>query len=671
MTQIPLLQDILVIFGAAIAVLIICHRLRIPPIVGYLVTGVLIGPSGLRFVSSISAVEQLASVGVILLVFTIGLEFSFQQFIRMRRAVLLGGSLQVVATIAVTWIISRYFGLSQGESVFMGFLIAVSSTAIPMRALQERAELTTPHGSVILSISIFNDVATIPAMIFTPLLVAGAGGIAGELGGLIVKLLVIMALVYVGARYIVPNVLFFIARTRSRELFLLSVVVICMAIAWATNELGLSIGIGAFLAGLIISDSEYSHQALEGVVPFKDVFNSFFFVSVGMLLDTGFLIKEPVAIVAAAAGIYLVKTLIVGGAALALGLSVRSALIAGIALGQVGEFAFVLSQVGVEYGVIMGEVYQTFIAVTIITMAATPLLTNLAPRIADSVAEWPGLRRLRDGAYRSLAGETANGLHSLKDHLVIIGFGVNGQNIARAARSARIPYVIIETNPDTVKRCRKQGEPISYGDATSLAVLNQARIREARVVVVAISDPVATRNITNTVRRQSDRLHLIVRTRFVAEVGPLMELGADEVIPEEFETSVEIFTRVLTRYLVPRDEIVKFTNEIRSHSYEMLRSLSQGTATLRDLQLDLPELRIETVRVPAGSPVVGKSLGELNIRAQCGVTLVAIGRGNAVIPSPAGSDRLAEGDTLYMLGSRENTARAETLVRGPAPANRR
>lgn len=669
MTQIPLLQDILVIFGAAIFVLIVCHRLRIPPIVGYLITGVLIGPSGLKFVSSVEDVQSLAGIGIILLVFTIGLEFSLKEFLRMRRAVLLGGSIQVLLTIGTTWVISRYFGLSQGEAVFMGFLIAVSSTAIPMRALQERAELTTPHGAVILAISIFNDLATIPAMIFTPVMVEGTGDVSGELTGLLIKLLLILTLVYFAARYIVPFLLFQITRTRSRELFLLSIVLICMVIAWGTNELGLSIGIGAFLAGLIISDSEYSHQALEGVLPFKDVFNSFFFVSVGMLFDTSFLINQPFFIIAAAIGVYVVKSAIVGGAALVLGLSIRAAIIAGLALGQVGEFAFVLSQVGLKYDLLGGESYQIFTAVTIITMAGTPFLTKYAPRIADTMSDWPVLRRLKDGAYRSLADLTANGYHALRDHLVIIGFGVNGQNIAKAARSASIPYVIIETNPETVKRCRRQGEPISYGDATSEAVLDNAQVRHARVAVVAISDPAATRNITSTLRRKSDRLHLIVRTRFVSEVGPLRELGADEVIPEEFETSVEIFTRVLTRYLVPRDEIVHFTNEIRSHSYEMLRSLSQGVSTLRDLQLNIPELHIESVRVPERSPVVGRTLAELNIRAQYGVTLVAIARNGSVIANPSGSDRLAAGDRLYVLGSADAMSAVESFIRGDEDAS--
>lgn len=666
MTQIPLLQDILVIFGVAIAVLVVCHRVKIPPIVGYLLTGVLIGPYGLKFVSSVHEVEALAEIGIILLLFTIGIEFSFRELLRARKAVLLGGTLQVVCTIAATHLVMWYLGEGRTEAVFMGFLIALSSTAIVLRGLQERAEITTPHGRVILSVLIFQDIVIIPMMIFTPLMAEGSGDITGTLLTLLAKVVLIIGLVILGARYVVPNLLFQITRTRSRELFLLAIVVICMAVAWGTNTLGLSLGLGAFLAGLIISDSEYSHQALEGVLPFKDVFNSFFFVSVGMLLDTSFLISQPLLIIGVTVAVYAAKSLIAGGVSLLLGLSARSAVIAGLSLGQVGEFSFILSRVGVEYGLLQGDTYQTFIAVSIFSMAATPFVTILSPRVADAVSNWPFFRRFKDGAYRGLAGETSNGTASLRDHLVIIGFGVNGQNIARVARSASIPYVIVEMNPDTVKQCRQQGEPISYGDATSAAVLDQAHVSDARVVVVAISDPSATRNIAAAVRKRSERLRLIVRTRFVAEVGPLEVLGADEVIPEEFETSVEIFTRVLSHYLVPRDEIERFTREVRSRSYEMLRSRSVVQPTLGDLQLSIPELRIESVRVPEASAVVDRSLAQIDLRAQCGVTLVAIARNGKVIANPSGSDHLRANDLLYLLGPSEAITRAESLVTGRA-----
>ncbi|MBD3401400.1 potassium transporter KefB [candidate division GN15 bacterium] len=664
MTHIPLLTDIVVIFGVAIGVLFICHRIRIPPIVGYLLTGVLIGPYGLGFVQSVHDVEALAEIGIILLLFTIGIEFSFRDLLGVKRAVLLGGALQVGLTIVGTFLAVRYFGQNSMEALFMGFLIALSSTAIVLRSLQERAEIFSPHGRVILSILIFQDIIIIPMMIFTPLLADFGGDVGSSLIGLLLKGIGVIVAVVICARYIVPNVLFQVTRTRSRELFLLSIVVICMAVAWGTNALGLSLGLGAFLAGLIISDSEYSHQALEGILPFKDVFNSFFFVSIGMLLDTSFVLSEPLTIVGASIVVYLGKAVLATAAALLLGLSGRAALLVGLGLGQVGEFSFILSRVGMDFNLLTGSNYQLFIALSIFTMAATPFVTVAAPKLATIMADWPLIRRFKAGSYRSLAQNGEGHLSTLSDHLIIIGFGVNGKNIAHAARTAQIPYVIIEMNPDTVKQCREQGEPISYGDATSLAVLEQARLSEARIVVVAISDPAATRRITNSIRRYNGGVYIIVRTRFVAEVEPLVKLGANEVIPEEFETSVEIFTRVLSRYLVPRDEIERFTSEIRSHSYEMLRSLSQRTATVGDLELNIPNLRIQSLRVPEKSPVIGKSLAELNIRARCGVTLLAIVHNSEVRSNPTGSDRLAEKDVMFVLGDSERTARLDALLKG-------
>jgi CPA2 family monovalent cation:H+ antiporter-2 len=295
------------------------------------------------------------------------------------------------------------------------------------------------------------------------------------------------------------------------------------------------------------------------------------------------------------------------------------------------------------------------------TMVITPLLIGVAPRLADRISALPPLRIFRGGAYFR-SEQSRPELRSLSDHLVIIGFGINGQNIAGAARGAGIPYVIIEMNPDTVKRMRRKGEPILYGDATSLQILESAAANSARVIVVAIPDPTATRRITQVVHDINTSAYIIVRTPFVKEVQALLDLGATEVIPEEFETSVEIFTRVLMKYMVPREEIDEFAAEIRSQSYAMLRSLSQKSSRLADLQVHVPEIEIASIRLTRHCPITGQTLKEAELRSQYGITVLAVARGNELMANPDSSVRLNEGDILYVLGSPDHCMRASRML---------
>jgi len=655
--EIPLLNDIVIIFGLSIAILFICHRLRVPAIVGFLLTGILAGPYGLGLVNAVHEVEILAEVGVVLLLFTIGIEFSLARLLQIKKSVLIGGSIQVLLTLLVTFVIARQLGQPIGESIFMGFLISLSSTAIVLKLIQERAEVDSPHGRTTLGILIFQDIIIIPMILVTPLL-AGATGDSGEsVLVLIAKGIGIIGLVIVSAKWVVPQVLYQIARTRSQELFLLGVVVICLAVAWITSSAGLSLALGAFLAGLIISESEYSHQALGNILPFRDVFTSFFFVSIGMLLDIGFLFRQPGTIALIALAVLVSKSIIASFATVLLAFPFRTSILVGLALGQVGEFSFILSKTGVEYGLLAGNTYQMFLAFSVLSMAATPFIITLAPRLADIILRLPLPKRLISGFYP--VSEIK--VEVKKHHLIIIGFGVNGRNVARAARVAGIPYAIIEMNPETVRSEQAQGEPIYYGDATREAVLQHANIKDARIVVAAINDPTATRRIAEIIRRLNPKVHLIVRTRYLQEVKPLYELGADEVIPEEFETSVEIFTRVLAKYFIPRDEIERLVTEVRSDGYEMFRSLSKASASFSDLKLQLPDVDISTFRISQGSPLIGKTLAQIELRRRYGVSVVAIRRGAQILSSPGADTLLQSNDVLFVLGSSEKISEATRI----------
>ncbi|MEM7034619.1 MAG: cation:proton antiporter, partial [Chloroflexota bacterium] len=642
----------------AMGVVYLSHRMKLPVIVGLLVTGVLAGPHALGLISALDEVEQLAKIGVILLLFTIGIEFSLRKLMKIKMQVLVGGSLQVAGTVAAGYVVTRYgFGWTFGSAMFMGFLISLSSTAIVLKVLQDQAEMETPQGRIALGILIFQDVIVVLFIILTPFL---AGQTSGDDGPSILRLMMtgvaLLLFVFVGARYLVPAILHQAVRTRSRELFLLMVTGICFAVAFVAAEL--SLALGAFLAGLTISESEYSHEAFELVRPFRDIFTSFFFVSIGMLLDLGFVLEQPLLILLITLGVLAAKSIIVTVSSLLLGYPLRTAIISGLTLSQVGEFAFILATAGSSYALLSAEAEQTFLAVSVLTMAGTSFLISGAPHLADWVNRAPVPDRLRQGLY-PVKGVEPPPNDNLQDHLLIIGFGINGRNVAHAARYAGIPYAIIEMNADTVRAERQHGEPIFYGDATHEAVLQQVNLSQALTVVIVIADAAATRRIAGLVRQLNPAAHIIARTRFVNETETLYQLGVNEVIPEEFETSVEIFTRVMTKYLVPKDEIAQLVAEVRDDSYQMLRNFSGAARmSLPDLHMHLHDVEIAPIFVPPDSPLSGKSLAELDLRNKTGLTLLVIRRDLALITNLDAQTQICENDELFFMGTPDKVARA-------------
>jgi CPA2 family monovalent cation:H+ antiporter-2 len=654
--ELSLLSSIVVIFGLSIAVVFLFNSLRIPAIVGFILTGLLVGPHGLSLIGAIDQVETLSEIGIILLLFTIGLEFSFKSLWNLRKNVLFGGSVQIALTAVPATLICLLLNFRLQEAILIGFLVALSSTAIVLRLLQERGEVGSPHGGISLGVLIFQDLAVLPMMLALPFL-AGVGVGEGEsLSFILARDIAILGFLVVMAKWLVPFLFFQIARTRNRELFLLFVVLICIGVAWLTSIAGLSLALGALLAGLIISESEYSSQAIGNIIPFRDVFMSFFFVSIGMLVDLGFLFEHLGVIFAAVIAVFLGKMVIGALVPALLGYPLRTAILVGLALPQVGEFSFILSRSGIQLGLLSRSSYQIFLAVALITMAATPFLIALGPRIVQRASSLSGPDRWKRGSTPE-----EHRPPPLRDHIIIVGYGVNGRNLSRAARIGGIPYIILEMNPETVRLERARGEPITYGDATNQAILMHAGIEEARILVVVINDPVSTRRITDLARTLNTRIYIIVRTRYIQEMKPLYELGADEVIPEEFETSVEIFTRVLKKYLIPRETIEKFITEVRADNYQMLRSLTRTGPGIRDLMIDMPDIEISTFNVAEGAPVAERTLAEINLRRRYAVTVVAIERKGQVIPNPGADVLIQNGDRVIALGTSEQIAEAAYL----------
>ncbi|MGJ3522923.1 cation:proton antiporter domain-containing protein [Nitratidesulfovibrio sp. D1] len=657
--ELPLLKEFVVIFGLSVAVIYLCHYVKVPAIVGFLLTGVVAGPHGLGLVKAAHEVEIMAEVGVVLLLFTIGLELSLGELMRLRKPVFLGGLAQVALTILAFAGGAELLGLPHGTAAFIGFLAALSSTAIVLKLLQERAQMDSPHGRISLSILIFQDLVIVPMMLLVPFL-AGKGGETGpSLLFTMAKGAGIILLVFLLSRKMVPALLYRIVRTRNREVFLVSTLGFCLAIALLTSSMGLSLSLGAFLAGLIMAESEYSHSALEGIMPFRDVFTSMFFISVGMLLDFNFVLDHLPLVIGVTLSVLAVKCLLGGGATLMLGYPLRPALMVGLALCQVGEFSFVLAKAGVRFELFDRDQYQLFLAASIMTMALTPFLIAGAPRMADAA-----VRLLPAGArlarrMEDAAAEEAGGAHcavDLTNHLIIVGFGIGGRHLARAAKAAGIDYTVLEMNPDTVRTFAAKGEPIAYGDASHIAVLQSAGARAARVLAIVISDPAAVRSITDTARKLNPSLHIVVRTRFISEIAALRDLGANDVIPEEFETSVEIFTRVMSRYLVPRAEIERFVEEVRTESYDMLRQVDIRTEPLAALSTYFTDFDLSAMTVDAGCMLDGMTLQQADLRRLHGLTLVAVKRGEDVLPNPDGTLRLIAGDVAYVFGPHADIA---------------
>ncbi|MGM0771568.1 MAG: cation:proton antiporter, partial [Halobacteriota archaeon] len=510
-----------IIFGLSIGILYLCHRLHIPIVVGFLFTGMLLGPHGYGLIDAIEEVEVLAEIGIILLLFTIGVELSLKDLWSIKRAVLIGGSIQVLLTIVVVYTISSIMGYSYGESVFIGFLFSLSSTAIVLKLLQKRGEMHAPHGRLSLAILLFQDVIVVPMILITPFLAGVSGNGGPSFIPIVAKGIGLIVLVIASAKWIVPKVLYQITKTRDSELFFLSIIVVCLSVAWLTYSMGLSLALGAFLAGLIISESEYSHQAMSNLIPFRDIFMSFFFISIGMLLDIDHFFVNPVLFIMIAAGVLLLKSVIAGLASYLLGFPLRTAIIGGLALAQVGEFSFVLSTFGLEYGILDQDVYQLFLVVSILTMAATSSVMSISPRIADHVVNLPIPSKLKCGFHPKAMADVLDKKTHLEDHLIIAGFGFNGQTVAKAATVAGIPYIILDTNPETVRKEQLKGELVYYGDSSQKGVLEHADIKSARVLVVCISDPAGTRRSVSLARKMNPGLHIIARTQYLQEMEPL------------------------------------------------------------------------------------------------------------------------------------------------------
>lgn len=662
MTDYGVLANLLVIFTVSIAVVFVFHQFRLPSIAGFLVAGALIGPHGLNLISDIGTVQVLAEIGVVLLLFTIGIEFSLVQLASLRRLMFLAAPIQVGGVLLITWLGATLVGLSWRQGLFWGFLFSLSSTAIVLKTLAERGDSDSIHGRATIGILVFQDLAVVPMMLLTPILASQSDG-----GGLAIvltlgKSVLVIVLVIAAAWYLVPKLLEHIVRSRNRELFLLTIIVLCLGIAWLTSLGGLSLALGAFIAGLVISESEYSHQAIAEVLPFRDSFNSLFFVSVGILMDWRVLFEHPLPVAGLLVTILLVKFIAGAGAVLLAEVPPRSAVMVGIALAQVGEFSFLLAQQGQESGFLQRDPYQIFLAVSVLSMIVTPFLMQWSPDLARRAEAWQRLRHWLPSRTMAHALQMEGKQIRMKDHVIIVGYGLNGRNLARVLGDTEIPYLALDLDGDIVSREAKHGVPVYYGDATNPNVLRHMKIEDAKVLVVAISDPFITRRAVQVAKGLNPKLHVVVRTRYLRELEELHQLGADDVVPEEFETSIEIFALVLRTYKLPQDFVMHKAEQVRREGYALLRRSELPELAHHLRGGTLTDAEVETCRIDDDSPAQGRTLAEISLRPRTGASVIAWTRAGVTQSNPSEKTRLMAGDIVVLLGSRAQIRQAMGLL---------
>jgi monovalent cation:H+ antiporter-2, CPA2 family len=659
----PFFTEAAAVIAAGALVAYVCQRLRLVPIVGFLLAGVLIGPNALGLVRDRAMVDAAAEVGVILLLFTIGIEFSLERLARIKRLIFAGGGLQVgLAVLATTGLLAA-FGAGWRAAVFTGFLVALSSTAIVLKVLADKGETGDAHGQVSLGLLIFQDLAIVVMVLLVPTLGGAGDGGAGIVWAL-AKAGGIIAAVLLVARRVMPRVLESVARTCSPEIFLLTVIAICFGTAYLTSLAGVSLSLGAFLAGLLVSESRFSEHAFSEILPLQILFSAAFFISVGMLLDVRFLALNLPLVAAAVALVLAVKFLTTGASVLALGYKMAVGAAAGLALAQVGEFSFVLERSGRDARlspVGLGEVgSQTFIASTVVLMVLTPLLMQAGSRLARKIEE----KHNRRGA-EALEGESSAG-HSpdIEDHVIVAGYGQAARRLVRVLKGSRIPYVITTLSPEGANEAEGEGHIVLRGDAGRQRTLRLAGIERAKMVVVADDEPAVARRIAAVARTLNPTARILVRTRYMEEVGRLTEAGADRAIAEELEAVVALFSDVLRDYQIPVAEIDAHEEAIRRGGYAaLLRDRAEGEEPIVVCSPGRDCFDRRTVTVRADSPVTTGPLSRLLPDAGLRIKVLEVLRDGKTLSDLPEDFVPWPGDELTLEGPTEAFTRAARLFR--------
>ena len=563
-----LAENILLVIGASIVIVALFQRLRLPSIVGFILTGALIGPYGLGWVSEAEAITLLAELGVVLLLFSLGVEFSIDKLLQLRHYVLRAGIAQVSLTAAVCAVGAGLLGFNLAQAIALGMIISLSSTAVGVKILKQREELDSTHGRFAVGVLLFQDIMAPIFMAVLPFLTQIQERGLSLVGAKLVFTVLGVAGVYLAARVIVPALLRWIVASDSREIPVLGSLFIALLMSYLTQSLGLSPALGAFVAGVIISETPYSHQITANITPFRDSFLALFFISVGMLADLPYLQANWGQVLMWTLALMAFKCLLVVGIALAIRRPVRVGLLAGVTLANIGEFSFVLMEQARTTQLLPPDLLNGLVGGTSLSILLTPILLAATYQLlarATQRAPWLAHTRARHETYPELS-----------DHIIIVGFGLNGRNLANLLQELNEPFVVVEMNGALVREAQKRGIPVVYGDAAHPEIMHAAGVERARAVVIAVSDPISARYTVRTVRELNPEVYVIVRTRYMAEIEPLYAAGATDVVPEEFETFIEIAGRIMRLLGVDNETRLHLMNQCRARHYQVLQDTKEG-----------------------------------------------------------------------------------------------
>lgn len=650
-----LVADLALVFLAALAGGFVAQRLRQPLIVGYILAGIAVGPfTGGPTVENIHDLEALAELGVVLLLFALGLELSFRELAPVRAVALAGGTIQIALTIALGFGLALGFGWAWRPALWFGAIVSLSSTMVALKTIQAQGRLGTLSARVMLGLLVVQDLAVVPLMIVLPELSDPAGGFA-KVGIAAARAVVLLGVIVLFSTRVVPKLMAFVARWNSRELFFLATTTLAVGVGYVTWRFGLSMALGAFIAGLVVNESEYAHQALSDILPLRDLFGMLFFVSVGMLLDPALLWQQIGMLAIVVAAIIVGKALIIAGVVRAFGYWNIVPLAAALTLFQVGEFAFVLARVGLSTKAIPPDLYALTMNAAIVTMALTPVVSGLVPAIYGRF--WP--RRTRETHEASNLPQAG-----LAAHVIVAGAGRVGRSIADALQRLDLPFVLVESDDRRVQQAREAGLPVIYGDAAQAVVLEAAGIQTARAMLITVPAFPDVRTIVRVGRQLRPELPMIARAEDGEAVVSLYALGIQEVASPEIEAAIEMTQQALMYFNVPAHDVLRVASAIRHERYERARGgMESGLGMMSQIGEIARQLDFTWVGVPAGSAFDGRSLVDLRVRSTTGATIVGIIRDGELVANPDGDSRLRRGDLVAVLGTRDQIARFEQSMR--------
>jgi len=646
------LQSVLVLLATAVLVVVVFRSIRLPPLLGYLIVGVAIGPHALAWIPDTAEARELAEIGVVFLMFSIGLEFSLPKLVTMRRLVFGLGAAQVLATMLIVWGCAVALGIDWRAGLILGGVLAMSSTAILARLLAERLELNSPHGRQIMGVLLAQDLAVVPLLILVPALAPGAGDLAANLGLALAKAAVVLTLLLFLGQRLMRGWFHLVARQKSSELFMLNVLLITLGLAYATELAGLSLALGAFIAGALISETEYRYQVEVDIKPFRDVLLGLFFVTIGMLLDLRVVVEQAPSVFLVLAALLVMKALLIFGLSLAFGTGSAAALRTGLTLAACGEFGFVLLARADALALVDVQVAQPVLAAMLLSMLAAPFIVDKSESIARSWSRSDWMHRameLHNIAVKSMATD---------QHAVICGYGRSGQNLARLLEKESIPFIALDVDPQRIREAAAAGESVVFGDAARREVLVAAGLLRARVLAITYSDTASALRILGLVQELRPGLPVVVRTVDDADIDQLKAAGAAEVVAEIMEGSLMLASTALMLLGVPVNRVLHRIRETREQRYSLFRGFFRGITDEADDADEAQQPRLHSVTIAPGAAAVGMTLGAIGLEA-LRVEVTAVRRRNIRNVAPDPDSRVEEGDVLVLLGAAADLAAAE------------